>query len=150
MLIGGWVAAGISYSTDNPDHHTNDPVTFNDWNRELQMNQLNLYLQKLVNMESDDIEIGGRIDLLYGSDARFTQAAGLDDDLISEKNFRFYDIALPQIYLEAFSPVGNGLTAKIGNFYTIIGYEVVNAPENFFYSHAYTMQYGEPFTHSGI
>lgn len=31
-----------------------------------------------------------------------------------------------------------------------MGYEVVQAPGNFFYSHAYTMPYGEPFTHSGL
>lgn len=37
----------------------------------------------------------------------------------------------------------------MGHFYTIIGNEVVTAPDNFFYSHAYTMQYGEPFTHTG-
>ena len=27
---------------------------------------------------------------------------------------------------------------------------MVTAPDNFFYSHAYTMQYGEPFTHTGV
>ena len=37
----------------------------------------------------------------------------------------------------------------MGHFYTIIGYEVVPATGNFFYSHAYTMYYGEPFTHTG-
>src|SRR5690606_23028466 len=62
----------------------------------------------------------------------------------------FYDIALPQAYFEIFAPFGNGITAKIGHFYTIIGNEVVTAPDNFFYSHAYTMQYGEPFTHTGV
>jgi len=39
---------------------------------------------------------------------------------------------------------------KFGHFYTIMGYEVVPAIGNFFYTHAYTMQYGEPFTHTGI
>jgi hypothetical protein len=63
---------------------------------------------------------------------------------------RFYDIALPQAYIEAYIPVGNGLNVKAGHFYTPIGYETVPAPDNFFYSHAYTMQYGEPFTHTGI
>jgi hypothetical protein len=43
----------------------------------------------------------------------------------------------------------DNLSVKIGHFYTIIGYEVVTAPDNFFYSRAYTMQYGEPFTHTG-
>ena len=30
-----------------------------------------------------------------------------------------------------------------------MGYEVVTAPDNFFFSHALTMYYGEPFTHTG-
>ncbi len=148
--LGGWVSAGISYSTDNPKNRNTSPVTFNDRSGEIQMNQLNLYGQKLINLESDSWEIGGRFDLLYGTDARYTQATGLDDELISENDFRFYDLSLPQAYLELFVPFGNGLSAKIGHFYTIIGYEVVNAPENFFYSHAYTMQYGEPFSHTGV
>ena len=42
------------------------------------------------------------------------------------------------------------LSAKFGHFYTLIGYEVVPAPKNFFYSHSYTMNYGEPFTHTGV
>jgi hypothetical protein len=36
-----------------------------------------------------------------------------------------------------------------GHFYTPVGYEVVTAPDNFFFSHALTMYYGEPFTHTG-
>jgi hypothetical protein len=59
-------------------------------------------------------------------------------------------LALPQAYGEAYVPVGNGLNVKAGHFYTPIGFEVVTAPDNFFYSHAYTMQYGEPFTHTGV
>jgi len=54
---------------------------------------------------------------------------------------------MPQLYAE----LGYGNHAvKFGHFYTIIGYEVVPAIGNFFYTHAYTMQYGEPFTHTGI
>ena len=51
------------------------------------------------------------------------------------------------MYLEA---VWNDLALKIGHFYTIIGYEVVQAPDNFFYSHAYAQYYAEPFTHTGF
>ncbi len=53
---------------------------------------------------------------------------------------------IPQAYVE----LGvEDWSVKIGHFYTIIGYEVVTAPDNFFMTHAYTMQYGEPFTHTG-
>jgi hypothetical protein len=66
------------------------------------------------------------------------------------QGLRFYDIALPQAYVEIATPFLRGATVKLGHFYTLLGQEVVPAPLNFFYSHAYTMQYGEPFTHSGV
>ena len=54
---------------------------------------------------------------------------------------------MPQLYVETDY---NDLKIKWGHFYTIIGYEVVPAIGNFFYTHAYTHMYGEPFTHTGI
>jgi hypothetical protein len=56
---------------------------------------------------------------------------------------------MPQAYVETNLPIGKGLSVKVGHFYTLLGYEVVTAPDNFFYSHSYSMQYGEPFTHWG-
>ena len=41
------------------------------------------------------------------------------------------------------------LSVKIGHFYSIIGYEVVQATGNFFYSHSFTFFNTEPFTHTG-
>ncbi len=64
----------------------------------------------------------------------------------AEDSSRFYGLDIAQMYAE----FGNKKASiKVGHFYTIIGYEVVTAPDNFFYTHAYTMQYGEPFTHTG-
>ncbi len=54
---------------------------------------------------------------------------------------------MPQLYAETDY---DDLRIKWGHFYTIIGYEVVPDIGNFFYTHAYTMQYGEPFTHTGV
>jgi len=103
---------------------------------------------------------------MFGTDAIFTQAYGVpafdvntgqpmnrshwDLNMLGSNDNRFYDIALPQAYAEAYAPIGNGLNIKAGHFYTPIGYETVPAPDNFFYTHAYTMQYGEPFTHTGV
>jgi hypothetical protein len=149
LNMGGWLSMGGTYLTSNPDDHSNTPITFNDRSGEFQLNQVNLYLEKPLDMEARYWNFGGRVDLMFGTDSRFTQATGLDDKWIDPNDLRFYDLALPQAYLEVFAPFGNGLTAKIGHFYTILGEEVVMAPNNFFYSHAYTMQYGEPFTHTG-
>jgi len=166
VVVGGWANAGITYNAASPDNNFNGPVTFGDRSGELQLNQLNLFAQRAVAAEGDAWDFGGRVDAMFGSDAIFTQAYGVpaldvntgqpmnrshwDLNMLGSDSNRFYDIALPQAYAEAYAPVGNGLNIKAGHFYTPIGYETVPAPDNFFYSHAYTMQYGEPFTHTGV
>jgi hypothetical protein len=59
-------------------------------------------------------------------------------------------LAMPQVYAEVFAPWGNGISMKLGHFYSEFGYETVTAPENFFYSHSYVFQYGEPKTYTGL
>jgi len=165
LTFGGWINAGVTYNAARPDNNFNGPVTFGDRNGEPQLNQFYMYLQRAVATEGDSFDFGGRFDFLFGSDSIFTQAYGVPAFEVAsgrplERNHwdlnllrtqtRFYDIALPQAYLEAYVPIGNGLDIKAGHFYTPIGYEVVTAPDNFFYSKPYTFQYGEPFTHTGL
>ncbi|MDD5461461.1 MAG: porin [Methylococcales bacterium] len=166
VTIGLWGNAGITYNAASPDNNFNGPVTFGDRSGEFQLNQLNLFIQRAVATEGDSWDFGGRFDAMFGTDAIFTQAYGVpafdvntglpkdrshwDLDILGTANNRFYGLALPQAYLETYVPVGNGLNVKAGHFYTPIGYETVPAPDNFFYTHAYTMQYGEPFTHTGL
>ncbi len=157
IAVGGWANAGITYNATDPADNFNGPVTFADRSAEFQLNQLNVFIQKAVATEGDRIDIGGRADVMFGTDAVFTQAYGTttnggswDLGLLGGASNRFYGLAVPQAYLEAYLPIGNGLNVKVGHFYTPIGYETVPAPDNFFYSHAYTMQFGEPFTHTGF
>ena len=152
----GWFDVGIG--ANNWGSPFNGPITFNDRNWQGQMNQLYLVNERLLDVDNGRW-LGGRVDLLYGTDYIFTTARGLDGNLLNQPNAagavgapswassKDYGLALPQLYGE----VGAGNHAvKFGHFYTIIGYEVVPAIGNFFYTHAYTMQYGEPFTHTGV
>ncbi len=150
VQLGGWVEAGIAGNPDDPASRFNGPVTFSDRANEFNMQELYFFIEKAVNAEGSDWDFGFRADVLYGTDARFSPTANLDDKLISDASSRFYKLVFPQTYVEVFAPIGNGITTKIGHFYTIIGNETVTAPDNFFFSHAYTMQYGEPFTHTGL
>jgi hypothetical protein len=166
FVVGGWANAGVTYNAEDPKDKFNGPVTFGDRDSEFQLNQLNLFIQRAVATEGDKVSIGGRFDIMFGTDSIFTQAYGVpsfdvnsgkpltrsdwDLNMLNDNSNRFYDLALPQAYLEAYLPIGNGLNIKAGHFYTPIGFETVPAPDNFFYSHAYTMQYGEPFTHTGF
>ena len=162
ITVGGWANAGITYNPSNPSNGINGPVTFGDLSGTPQLNQLNLTIQRAVATEGTEWSFGGRFDAMFGTDAIFTQAYGVpaydvNSGLAKNRgnwdlsllNMNTYGIALPQAYMETYVPVGNGLDVKIGHFYTPIGYETVPANENFFYTHAYTMQYGEPFTHTG-
>lgn len=164
IRVGGWINGGATF---NPSQSAgfNGPVTFADRSNRAQLNQFNIFVQRAVVAEGSTWDIGGRIDFMFGSDAIFTQAYGVPSfdvntgQPLARSNWdldvccastRYYGIAFPQAYAEAYVPVGNGLNVKMGHFYTPIGYESVPAPDNFFYTHAYTMQYGEPFTHTGI
>jgi hypothetical protein len=143
--LRGWVDQGITTPARFPFDRFNGPVTFNDRADEYQMNQFYFIAERETNTEGQGFDLGGRVDLLYGTDSRFTVANGLDDDW--NGGHRFYGLAMPQLYADF---ALNDWTFRVGHFYTIIGYETVMAVDNFFYSHAYTHQYGEPFTHTGM
>jgi len=166
IVVGGWANGGITYNGNQPDNGINGPVTFGDLSSQFQLNQLNLFIQRAVATEGSSWDFGGRFDFMYGTDSIFTQAYGVpsfdvnsglpqsrsnwDLNMLGSGSNPYYDIALPQAYAESYVPIGNGLNLKLGHFYTPIGYESVPAPDNFFYTHAFTMQYGEPFTHTGL
>ncbi|OYP35972.1 porin [Rhodopirellula sp. MGV] len=135
---GGWVQMG---------YHDKALPLFNSRADNVQLHQAWLYAEKAIDT-SCGFDIGGRIDYVYGTDGPDTQSFGIDNDHWDNgwDHGNDYGHAIPQLYMEA----GYGdLSVKMGHFYTIIGWEVVTAPDNFFYSHAYTMYNSEPFTHTG-
>lgn len=159
IWIDTWVAQGFTWNGDSPANRFNAPVTFNDRSNEYQLNQIYLSVSKRADGRRGGIGFGGQVDLLYGSDYFFTTAAGLETNTDGTQKWNsdngprgaaLYGFAMPQMYAESYLPVGQGLSVKMGHFYTILGYESVRAPSNFFYSHSYSMQYGEPFTHTGM
>jgi len=165
LEIGGWINGGATYNANNPADGFNGAVTFADRANRFQLNQLNFFIERSVETDSKNWSIGGRFDFMFGTDAIYTQAFGISafDENTGEpsdrgnwdlniccKSTRTYGIALPQAYLETHVPVGNGLNIKAGHFYTPLGYESVPAPDNFFYTRAYILNSGEPFTHTGF
>jgi Putative beta-barrel porin-2, OmpL-like. bbp2 len=158
-FFNAYIAHGFGGNPDNPSNNSNLPVGFNDRANEYLMNQLYFSVGKKVRHGSD-FDIGGRFDLLYGSDYFFTTARGLETRDNGSPRWNsgngprgagaaIYGLAMPQLYAEIYAPFGQGVSVKLGHFYTIIGNESVMAKENFFYSHSYSMLYGQPFTHTG-
>lgn len=137
--IGGWSQIGW--------HDANDGV-FNTRPHEVQLQQQWLYLGRVAD-GSKGFDVGGRVDLLYGTDASNTQAFGNNPgnwDFQNGWDHGAYGWAMPQAYGEV--AMGD-LSVKIGHFFTLLGYQVVPATGNFFYSIPYTFNFSEAFTHTG-
>ncbi|MCR4413882.1 MAG: outer membrane beta-barrel protein, partial [Thermoguttaceae bacterium] len=153
--IYGWLDQGFTWNPDSPRHRFNGPVTFNDRANEYMLNQLYLIGERKTDTSQSDFDFGGRVDVLYGTDHRFLMGNGLEvetnaDGSIEQawnRDHRFYGLAMPQVYADL---AWNDWVFRFGRFYTIVGYENGMAPDHFFYSHSYTKQYGEPFTHTGM
>lgn len=145
--IGGWAAAGINYNPNSPGNDSNGPVSMTDRSGEFNLYQLNLFIEKAVTKAST-WDVGGRFDFLFGTDAHYTQATGDWDMGLVSLNDQ-YNVASPQAYVEVFAPIGNGLSGKFGHFFSIIGYEAVQSPLNFFSSHTYSFK-SSPFTTTGV
>lgn len=166
-FLEGWVDQGLTGNIDSPESNFNTPLAFNDRSNEWLVNQIYLAFGREVG-QNCCWDVGGRIDMFYGSDYFFTEAIGME--LRSDGSPRWngsegprsrvrrgtisdapvYGVSLPQMYAEFYAPVGNGLRAKVGRFYSPLGYESVMAPNNFFYSRSYSMVYGRPLTHTGV
>ncbi len=143
----GWIDGGVLGNTSNPASNFNGPYNAVQVDNG-QLNQLYLILDRP--MASDgSFTIGGRADVLYGSDFFLAQSLGLEVNPNGTNHWndsQLTGIALPQLYGEVGT---NTSSVKVGHFYTVVGYEGVQAPTNFFYSHAYSYMFAGPFTQWG-
>jgi hypothetical protein len=142
--VGGW--AQVGYHTEGVNG--NGTGLFNDYPNRVQLHQGYLFAERETNTGGCGWDFGFRADFVYGTDGPDTQAFGGDPDSWDNPwdYGSAYGSAIPQLYGEV---AYNDLKVKFGKFYTIIGYESVMAPDNFFYSHSYSQYRAEPFTHTG-
>ena len=144
--VHGWVNAGFIGNTSSPASGFNGPYNAVDRANSLMMNQLYVVAER--ELPTSGSGIGGRVDLIYGEDFLLAQSTGMErqPDGSQRWNKQDYGLALPQAYLT----IGNrDLNLQAGHFYSIIGYEGVPAPSNFFYSKSYSYQFAGPFVHWG-
>ncbi len=149
LYFGGWTQFGFHTDNTRFSFDDNDALAFNDHPNRLNLHQQWFFIGKDAD-GSEGLDWGFRADLIYGTDAVKTQAFGSPpgtwDYQNGWDNGDGYGWAMPQLYGEL---ACGDWSVKMGHFFTLVGYEVVTAPDNFFYSHAFTMFNSEPFTHSG-
>ncbi|MEM8945300.1 MAG: outer membrane beta-barrel protein [Planctomycetota bacterium] len=147
--VGGWTQFG---GTSEPTLTASiGGASFNDTEDRINLHQQYFYVGKSAD-GSNGFDLGFRADFIYGIDAPDTQSFGnpansFDNGGSFTRGDDNHGWAIPQLYGEV--AVGD-LSVIIGHFYTLVGYEVVTAPDNFFFSHALTQYNSEPFTHTGV
>ena len=92
-------------------------------------------------LDESDWAAGYQVDLWLGPDSKW-----LASNTFSGDNA---DLGIKQAYVHLRAPVGNGLELKMGQFDTIIGYEVGSSPANPNFSRSYGF-FIEPFQHTGL
>ena len=99
---------------------------------------------------SERYPFGYGLVLTAGIDSQKNHALGIfrgDDDQFAFRNTPAFD--LQEAYGSYKFPLGSGLTLKAGKFVTLLGYEVIEAPNNLNFSRGYLFTFSTPFTHVG-
>jgi hypothetical protein len=143
---GGWLEQGYNSNGHGRGYGFNGPAFCDDWNGEYQMNQLWLYFDRPVKTDGCGWDIGGHVDVMYGTDWRFGVSNGLENR-INAYDWQSYGMVIPQFYLQV---AYNNLSIKFGHMDDLMGYENVPAVMNPLYSHSYAFVFGEPILVTGM
>ena len=146
--IYGWVEAGATLNSKQPNDRQNFGRLFDDRANELMLNQVVLTAEKTLAPKAGESDWGFKLQGMFGSDARFIHSLGLLDNASNK-------ILQPDIVEAYFSyhlPVlsAGGIDVKAGKFVTLEGAETIDPRTDPFYSHTYIFNFGIPFNHTGV
>lgn len=150
IAVNGHLAQGVTTNSRNPTNPAagmgNLPATsFNYRSDEYMLNSCYLSVGRATDTGGAGWDVGGNIDVMYGTNYLFLQSRGLEThrDLSNHWNSNsgaglggvgLMGLAMPQLYMEV---AYNKLTVQLGHFYLPVGYERPVPTENQFYSNSY-------------
>jgi len=147
--IFGYVQGSYTHNFDSPRDKRNFGRIFDYEDKDALLNQVDLTIERTVDLAKKQFDVGGRIEWIFGADAGFLHSNGLFDWYDSprdpENQFDLY-----QAYLEFAIPVGNGLLVRAGKFSSLSGHESTTPTESPFYSHGLLYNWVGPYTQTGV
>jgi opacity protein-like surface antigen len=99
---------------------------------------------------SEKYPFGYGLVVTAGLDSQKNHSFGIfrdESDTFPLRNTKKFD--LQEAYLSGTVPLGSGLTLKGGKFVTLLGYEVIESPNNPNFSRGYLFTLAIPLTHTG-
>lgn len=139
--------AGITVNPAGPDNRRNFGRLFDDNSNRPVLNQFLVTLGRAVDPKATSPDVGFKLQLMYGSDARIVHTLGIFDQLIHDRNQ--LDIVEANVTVRLPGLFANGLDVKAGIYPTPLGVELIDPKTNAFYSHSYIFNYGLPYKHIG-
>jgi len=127
--------------------HTNNELRFYDNEDGHTFNIAEFSIKK---DPSERYPFGYGLVLTAGIDSQKNHAIGIfrgDTDAYPFRNTAKVD--LQEAYASYLIPIGSGLTVKAGKFVTLLGYEVIESPNNLNFSRSFLFSFSIPLTHVG-
>ena len=146
----GWVNGGGNLSTSTTKPGGNAPAAYAYTPNTFEFDQAVLYLDRFPDtVQTDHIDWGMRLSVLYGENYRYTTSYGLASyQLLNENKVNGYDF--PMMYGEIYIPwVADGLMLRFGRFISIPDIEAQLAPNNYMYTHSMAYSF-DNYTNTGL
>ena len=160
IKVGGYLDIGYTTSFQNSPRPYQGSAFNTEKGNNIQLDQVGLYLEKVINFANPAFrkrgwDIGGKIEMIYGSDADLIHANGLNFYHSWSNNTQgdpLDQFDLEQAYVDFGVPIGadSGVLIRAGKFDTPFGLEQIDPVDNLFYSHSLAFGHVLPYTLTGI
>ena len=156
ITISGWIDQSYTGSQNKSGaiDPTNGTVVWNDRANYYLLQQAWVRLDKALDTDSKCINFGWHIDVIFGTDYRYTLPRGLWNSQLESSTpgqQNLYGVDPVQFYVNAWLPgIGEGTEVRLGRFFTPWGYESIEAVSSPFMSKSFAFNWSPPFTHTGV
>lgn len=146
--VYGLVNVGGSFNTeDNLDKMNFGRLTDDQDGPSLHQFQMNV--SKPIDTSLKDYDYGFKLQAIYGSDARISRAINF---LEETAGYNRHQVDITEAHALIHTPwfTDGGFDLRIGKYYDMESAETMDPAGNFFYSHSYIFNFGDPFNHTGV
>jgi len=150
IQISGHTELGVSINPDSPANNANFGQPFTNGANAFRMNQTMLTVEHDTDSSATGFDYGFKFQTFYGTDARYTHFYNELDRATNSPYQMDINYLEANIHAPAMPVVSGGSDWQVGQYATPLGYEVIDATGNPFYSHSYIFTYGLPYKHTGV
>jgi hypothetical protein len=142
----GFLDVAYTHNFNNPNSNLNQLHIFDTDANSFAPHMAQLMFERPADGGGSGMDrFGFRTRLNFGNDARVTRARTNFAPGTSNN-----ELDLQEVYGEYIAPIGNGLKIQAGKMNTLIGYEVINSPDNLNFSRSFMFGLGQAFTTTGV